>query len=100
MQLIWSFILILDSFISSHQSLLPCQDIESSIKISQEISIGRVKKIFRGTYKGNEIVLSYPVDDIVVEDFAHGLGMIIAFQGSGFVPELIGYCKERSYLKV
>ena len=87
--------------LQKQQQQLHCEDIETDIKISHKMnSGGRVKKIFRGTYKGDEIVLTYPVDKIVLDDFTHGLEMLIAFQGSGFVPELIGFCRKREELKV
>ena len=94
-------IILLVNLFEPSQQHLPCEDIEKSIKISNKMnSGGRVKNIFRGTYKDNEIVLAYPVDEIVIDDFAHGLEMMVAFQGSGFVPELIGYCRKREELKV
>lgn len=98
---IYIIILLVNLFGPSQQQHLPCEDIEKSIKISNKMnSGGRVKNIFRGTYKNNEIVLAYPVDEIVMDDFSHGLEMMVAFQGSSFVPELFGYCRKREELKV
>ena len=48
------YILILNCFVGYSHQMLPCQDIDTSIEIIQQIeNNGRAKKIFRGRYKGN-----------------------------------------------
>ena len=79
---------------------LQCQNIEAQIQIEKEITNGRVKRIYRGFYQERPVVLSYPADLAMRDDFRHGLQMLIDFQGSGFVTKLIGYCFDKENLKV
>eukprot|EP00111_Clytia_hemisphaerica_P023362 TCONS_00068782-protein len=79
---------------------LQCQDIENDVQIDKELSSGRVKGLYSGFYKDIPVVLSYPADLEMRDDFKHGLQMLIDFQESGFVTELVGYCLDIQNLKM
>lgn len=79
--------------------ILSCNNINKSIRIEREITRGRVKRLFYGFLNRKAVVLGYPYDKAMVDDFEHGLEMLISFQGSGFVTELTGFCKDRDALK-
>ena len=94
-------ILIILNFKRFHGvDVLPCKDIEKSLRIDKEITRGRVKRMFFGYHEEKAVVLSYPSDEDMVEDFSHGLEMLLNFQESGLVTEVIGYCKDIHELKV
>jgi len=92
---------------------LSCDELDKTVRIERKLPTeGHVKKLFLATIHDNinnnaddgdattKVVLSEPSDDSMRADFEHGMRMLIAFQGSGLVTELIAYCHENASVKV
>ena len=91
-----------DTYLSMNNTCHPHLDCSNMKKINvlREMRSGFVKKLFLGTVNQLKVVYSYPRYDFVEEDFLHGITMLNAFQHSGYVVDMIGYCKKRGSLQV
>ncbi|XP_074642205.1 protein O-mannose kinase-like [Tubulanus polymorphus] len=71
---------------------LTCDEIESEIKIGEEIGRGVVKQVNLAQWMNQKVAISRLTDEKYIADFQHGLKMLTAFQTNERFTQLIGFC--------
>lgn len=79
---------------------LTCTNILKAVQITDQMMGGRVKEQFLGKLDEMLVVFSTPTESSMREDFLHGIQMLLAFQGTSHVTDLVGYCMDNDNLMV
>ncbi|KAB7506608.1 Protein O-mannose kinase [Armadillidium nasatum] len=74
-------------------SLLKCNEIKS-LSLGDLVGFGAVKQIYKSSWNGFSVAVIFVNNVEYLNDFHHGLNLLIDLNPSKYVPILIGYCKE------
>lgn len=82
------------------QPFLICRTMKY-VKIKHELNTTSfVKRLYYGQVYNTNVIYSRPRYQSVADDFLHGIKMLHAFQESGLVAKIVGFCMELTNLQV
>lgn len=82
------------------QPYLTCKTMKY-VKIKHELNTTSfVKRLYYGEVYNINVIYSRPRHQSMADDFLHGIKMLHAFQESGLVAKIVGFCMEMNNLQV